>query len=166
MLNEIARDTVDEARAKTLLQEMVRAAVARMLADLEAPARTDDEDDRLAALRTELADIRTALKLRDWSAAEAAARGAADTVGLDDTALGDPGLARQVLVTRKRLLELEAQVEETFDDPLQLGRDLLADHALKPTRESLQPPMTLSEATRKALAEAPASVEKKDPGYR
>jgi integrase len=161
VLNEIARDPVDEARAKTLLQEMVRAAVARMLADLEAPARIDDEDDRLAALRAELAGIRKALKLRDWSAAEAAARGAADTVGLNDTALGDPGLARQVLVTRKRLLELEAQVEETFDDPLQLGRDLLADHALKPTRESLHPPMTLSEATRKALAEAPASVERK-----
>ncbi|MDG3043119.1 tyrosine-type recombinase/integrase [Roseicyclus marinus] len=161
MLNEIAGDPVDQTRARTLLQEMVRAAVARMLADLEAPACPDHNDDRLAAIRAELADIRTALKLRDWSGAAAAARGAADTVGLDDAALSDPGLARQVLVTRKRLLDLEAQVEETFDDPLQLGRDLLADHVLKPTREGLQPPMTLSEATRKALADAPSSVERK-----
>ncbi|GAA5077154.1 hypothetical protein N0B44_11660 [Roseibacterium beibuensis] len=98
MLDTIARDPVDPGRARTLLQEMVRGAIAQMMSDLEAPPPTDHEEDRLAAICAELAAIKSALKPRDWSAAEAVA----GTLGLDNTALGDPGLARQVLATRKR----------------------------------------------------------------
>ncbi len=75
--------------------------------------------------------------------------------------LSQPAIARQILLTRLRLLELESQVEETFDDPLHLGRDLLAQHDLLPRRDALKPPMMLSEAVEKAADAAPASVEVK-----
>ena len=146
---------------RSLLREMVRSAVQKMMEDLEAPVASTLDTERLPAIEADLKEIKLALRQRDWSTAPAVVDPFAAGFPVQAQDLSQPAIARQILLTRLRLLELEAQVEETFDDPLHLGRDLLAQHDLLPRRDALRPPMRLSEAVEKAADAAPASVEVK-----
>ena len=159
MLADLKQNDADPARVTAMLQEMVRSTMARMLDDQEAPQGDVAGEGRLEAIRADLAAVKDALRQRDWSAAAMAAGDAGEALGI--TEFEQPALARQILVTRRRLLEIEVQVEETMDDPLCVGRDLLKDHGLSPSRDSLKPPMLLSEAMERAAAEATSQVEKK-----
>ena len=161
LIQEITRNQVDPDRIRALLQEMVRSTVQRINEDLISPEPAHPEIDRLASIQADLEELKLVLRQRTWSTAIDAAHEAAQVLGLDPSDLKTPALARQILVTRRRLLELEAQVEQDLDDPLQVGRELLKEHGLQPSLEGLRPPMRLSEAIEKAKNDAPDEVAKK-----
>ena len=159
-MKDLACGQVSAAQAQALLQEIVRDGVARMVEALEVtPEETQEE--RLIRLEQDQSILKTALRNRNWEPATRVAAGAADAVGLGQGALTEPGLARRILMTGLRLVELETRVEETLDDPIRLGKDLLQDHGLTPSRDGLRPPMRLSEAIQKAREEATDEVAKK-----
>lgn len=161
MIEQLSQRPMSSAQVRTLLQELVRGALVRMIDDLEAPTPASPGIHRIAAIETQLEDIRSAMRERLWSAAVAVASPSATTLGLSVDACLQPSQAREILSTQLRLLEVEAEVEQTCGDPLHLGRDLLTSHGLAPSREDLRPPMTLSEAIERAAENAPADVEKK-----
>ena len=161
MFDELQDSPVSEARIQALLKEMVRQAVAGMIVRQESEAVTELSDSYLDRIDREAGDIREAQRTRDWSVASAFAGEIARQNGLDSAAVEAPAVARQVLSLLRRLNDLGARVERDFDDPLDVGRDLLIDHGLKPTRDAMKPSMLLSEATDKACEEAPPDVETK-----
>ncbi|MGR3495646.1 hypothetical protein [Citreimonas sp.] len=161
MLEELQDSPVSEARVSAMLRELVRRAVAGMIARQESDAPVDKSDACLGRIEAESKLIRDAQRARDWSAASAFAGEIARQNGLDVEALEAPAVARQVLFLMRRLNELNACVERDFVDPLNAGRDLLLDHGLKPTRDAMKPPMLLSAAIEKACKEAPQDVEMK-----
>ncbi|MDE3028616.1 MAG: hypothetical protein KGH84_09475 [Paracoccaceae bacterium] len=160
-MEQLTQHPVSNAQVQALLKEMVRSAMVRMTESLEAPVPATAGVDRLAVIETQLADIRSAMRARNWGAADPVAAPTAASLGISLDARHQPSLARQILSTQLRLLELEAQVEQTCDDPLHLGQDLLDQHGLAPRREGLQAPVKLSEAIEKAAENAPEDVEKK-----
>ena len=161
MLNELQNSPVCEARVQSMLKEMVRSAVGGMIARQESAAPAGGSDAYLGRLGTETDRIRDAQRTRDWSVASRFAGEIARQNGLDAEAVEAPAVARQVLFLMRRLNELNARVEQDFEDPLHVGRELLLDHGLTPSRDAMKPPMLLSEAIEKACEEAPPDVETK-----
>ncbi|MBU2961180.1 hypothetical protein KO516_10215 [Citreicella sp. C3M06] len=161
MLEELQDSPVSEARVQAMLKEIVRRAVAGMIARQESESVTEISESYLDRIDTEAGHIRDAQRTRDWSVASTFAGEIARQNGLDPAALEAPAVARQVLSLLRRLNDLRARVERDFDDPLDVGRDLLIDHGLSPNREAMKPPMLLSEAIEKACEEAPQDVETK-----
>lgn len=161
MLDELQDSPVSEARVQAILKEMVRQAVAGMIVRQESEAVTEISASYLDRIDTETSHIRDAQRTRNWSVASTFAGEIARQNGLDPKAVEAPAVARQVLSLLRRLNDLSARVERDFDDPLDVGRDLLNDHGLKPTRDALKPPMLLSEAIQKACEKAPQDVENK-----
>nr|WP_166434047.1 tyrosine-type recombinase/integrase [Roseovarius spongiae] len=161
VLEELQDSPVSEARVRAMLKEIVRRAVADMIARQEGDTSVDGSEACLRRIDAETSRIRDAQRARDWSVAPAIAGDIARQNGLALEAVEAPAVARQVLSLLRRLNELSARVERDFDDPLDVGRDLLIDHGLKPTRDAMKPPMLLSEAIEKACEEAPQDVETK-----
>ncbi|WP_417256527.1 site-specific integrase [Celeribacter halophilus] len=161
MFDELQGSPVNESQVQSMLQEMVRRAVSAMIARQESDVSTDSSEARLQQLSAEACRIQDAQRTRDWSVATEFAEEVARQNGLDNTAIEAPAVARQVLSLLRRLNELSVQVERDFDDPLDVGRDILIDHGLTPSRQALKPPMLLSEAIEKACEEAPRDVENK-----
>lgn len=161
VLAEIDTGAVSEDRTRALLAEIVRTGVEQMIARLETSPAAGEAVERAREIEAEVAAVRTAQQGRDWSAATSLGQAAAVRAGFPEEALSSPAVARQVLSTMRRLLELERQVEAECDDPLHLGRELLAAHGLQSRRQALTAPMLLSEAIEKAAKEAPPEVEKK-----
>lgn len=161
MLEELQDSPVSEARVQAMLKEMVRRAVADMIARQEIEAVTGSSETYLARIGSETGRIRDAQRTRDWSVASGFAGDIARQNGLDLDAVETPAVARQVLSLLRQLYELSARVEQDFEDPLVVGRDILLDHGFKPSRDAMKPPMLLSEAVEKACEEAPQDVENK-----
>ncbi|KRS18951.1 tyrosine-type recombinase/integrase [Roseovarius indicus] len=161
MLSELQNSPVCEARVQSMLKEMVRSAVGGMIARQESAPPIEGADAYLDRLEAETDRIRDAQRTRDWSVAAAFAGEIARQNGLGTDAIEAPAVARQVLFLMRRLNELNACVERDFDDPLHVGRELLLDHGLAPSRDSMKPPMLLSDAVEKACKEAPRDVENK-----
>ena len=161
MLSELQNSPVCEARVQSMLKEMVRSAIGSMIARQESAAPIEGADAYLGWLETETDRIRDAQRTRDWSVASAFAGEIARQNGLDTDAIEAPAVARQVLFLMRRLNELNARVERDFDDPIDVGREILLDHGLKPTRDAMKPPMVLSEAIERACEKAPQDVENK-----
>jgi len=161
VLSELQNSTVCEARVQSMLKEMVRSAIGSMIARQESAAPIEGADAYLGWLETETDRIRDAQRTRDWSVASAFAGEIARQNGLDTDAIEAPAVARQVLFLMRRLNELNARVERDFDDPIDVGREILLDHGLKPTRDAMKPPMVLSEAIERACEKAPQDVENK-----
>ncbi len=161
MPEELQDSPVSEARVQAMLKEMVRRAVAAMIARQESDLSVDGSEASLRRIEAETGQIRDAQRARDWSVASAFAGDIARQNGLDPETVEAPAVARQILSLLRRLNDLSARVERDFDDPLEVGRDLLIDHGLTPTREAMKPPMLLSEAIEKACVEAPQAVENK-----
>ncbi len=161
MLNELQNSPVCEARVQSMLKEMVRSAVGGMIARQESAASAGGSEAHLDRLEAETDRIRDAQRTRDWSVASRFAGELARQNGLDAEAVEAPAVARQVLFLMRRLNELNARVEQDFEDPLHVGRELLLDHGLTPSRDAMKPPMLLSEAIEKACEEAPPDVETK-----
>ena len=161
VLMELADSPTAEWRTRAMIREMVRAAVAAMLARQEAPVDALDTAAHLERLAQQSDAIRSAQKERDWSEAARLAGSAAALTGVPHEALVGPVLGREILSTARRLLELAHRVEEECGDPLHLGQELLTQVGLPARRQALRPPMLLSEAIEKAAEEAPDEVEKK-----
>lgn len=161
MLEELKNSPVSEARVKSMLKEIVRRAAAGMIARQESEAAINVSGAHLDQIQVDIGRIRDAQRARDWSAATTFAGEIARQNGLEPEAIAAPAVARQVLFLLRRLNELSARVERDFDDPLDVGQDLLFDHGLKPTREAMKPPMMLSQAVEKACKKAPQDVETK-----
>lgn len=159
VLKELQDSPVSEARVQAMLKEIVRRAVAGMIARQESGSVTEIPESYLGRIDKETGRIRDAQRARDWSVASTFAGEIARQNGLGPEAVESPAVARQVLSLLRRLNDLSARVERDFDDPLDVGRDLLIDHGLNPTREAMKPPMLLSEAIEKACEEAPHDVE-------
>ncbi|MWD27228.1 tyrosine-type recombinase/integrase [Aquicoccus sp. SCR17] len=159
VLEELQDSPVSEARVQAMLKEIVRRAVAGMIARQESGSVTEIPESYLGRIDKETGRIRDAQRARDWSVASTFAGEIARQNGLGPEAVEAPAVARQVLSLLRRLNDLRARVERDFDDPLDVGRDLLIDHGLNPTREAMKPPMLLSEAIEKACEEAPHDVE-------
>jgi len=161
VLEELQDSPVSEARVQAMLKEMVRRAVAAMIARQESDTSVNNSEACLRRIDADTSRIRDAQRARDWSAASGFAEDIARQNGLDPAAVEAPAVARQVLSLLRRLNDLSSRVERDFDDPLDAGRDLLIDHGLAPTRDAMKPPMLLSEAIEKACEEAPHDVETK-----
>ncbi|QPZ92048.1 tyrosine-type recombinase/integrase [Thioclava electrotropha] len=161
MLEELKNSPVSEAQVQAMLKEIVRRAVAGMIARQESGSVAEISESYLGRIDTETGHIRDAQRTRDWSVASTFAGEIARQNNLDQEALEAPAVARQVLSLLRRLNDLRARVERDFDDPLDVGRDLLIDHGLMPNRKAMKPPMLLSEAIEKACEEAPQDVETK-----
>ena len=161
MLNELQNSPVCEARVQSMLKKMVRAAVGDMIARQESAAPAGGSDAYLGRLKAETDRIRYAQRTRDWSVSSKFAGETARQNGLDAEAVEAPAVARQVLFLMRRLNELNARVEQDFEDPLHVGRVLLLDHGPTPSRDAMKPPMLLLEAIEKAYEEAPPDVETK-----
>ncbi|WP_420915826.1 DUF6538 domain-containing protein [Oceaniglobus indicus] len=163
---ELPDTTANADRVRATLQEIVRRAVADMIARQErkAPPVTSDADLRRIDAQTDR--IRDAQRARDWSVASAFAREIAREHGLNPEAVEAPAVGRQVLSLLRRLNDLCVRIERDFDDPLDAGRDILRDHDISPTREALKPPMPLSGRDRESLSGGAARCGKQDPGRR
>lgn len=94
---ELMDGQVDGERTRRLLREMVRAAVAEMLARQEAPLEEDEGAAHLARLDLQAATVRTAQKRRDWSEAVRVATPTAAVTGVAPEALADSALGREIL---------------------------------------------------------------------
>ncbi len=161
MLKELENNTACDARVQAMLKEIVRRAVATMIARQESDASGENSETCLRRIDAVTCRIRDAQRTRDWKVASDFAGSIAQQNGLDPDSVETPALARQVLSLLRRLNELSARVERDFDDPLDVGRELLRDHGLKPIRDALNPPMVLSDAIKKACDEATQDVENK-----
>ena len=161
LIAELETKQLSPGQVSAFLREMVRRAVVGMLEAQDAPVAPELPEMRLATLETQQAELRDTLRRRNWTPARAIAAPTAPQFGLTDEDLEQPSLARQLLTAQLRVLELEAQVEEAFDDPLHLGKALLETHGLPATREGLRAPMRLSEAIEKASQAATDDVAKK-----
>lgn len=161
MLSELQNSPVCETRVKSMLQEIVRRAVAGMIARQENAAPADTSDAYLHQIASETNRIRGAQRARNWSVASAFAGEISRQHGLDPESVETPAVARQVLFLMRRLNDLSARVETEFEDPLTAGRDLIQEHGLPPSRDAMKPPMRLSDAIEKACEEAPKDVENK-----
>ncbi|TNF22417.1 MAG: hypothetical protein EP318_03755 [Rhodobacteraceae bacterium] len=159
VLADLQESPISEARAGAMLREIVRRAVAEMIARQESNAPAEQSDAYLGRLDAETSLIRDAQQTRDWSVASAFAGEIARKNGLESASVCSPAVARQVLSLLRRLNDLCARVERNFDDPLDAGRDLLRDHDIAPTREAMKPPMQLSDAIETACQEAHNDVE-------
>ncbi|WP_370311065.1 hypothetical protein, partial [Sagittula sp.] len=124
MLEELQDSPVSEARVQAMLKEIVRRAVAGMIARQESESVTEISESYPDRIDTEAGHIRDAQRTRDWSVASTFAGEIARQNGLDPAALEAPAVARQVLSLLRRLNDLHARVERDFDDPLDVGRDL------------------------------------------
>ena len=160
MLMELADSPTAGWRTRAMIREMVRVAVAAMLARQGAPVDAQESAAYLKKLSQKSDAIRSAQKGRDWSEAARLAGSAAALTGVPHEALVGPLLGREILSTARRLLELARRVEDECGDSLHLGQELLTQVGLPARRQALRPPMLLSEAIEKA-AEGPAEVEKK-----
>ncbi|HEY9039240.1 MAG TPA: hypothetical protein VIN05_09910 [Roseovarius sp.] len=161
MLAELQNTPVSADRVRAMLQEMVRRAVARMIARQESDTGVSDPDVHLRQIGAEEAQIRQAQRARDWSVASAFIGEIARQNGMEAGDVAAPAVARQILALMRQQSDLCLRVERDFDDPLHAGRDLLLTHGIAPTRDALKPPMPLSEAIEKACEEAPRDVETK-----
>ncbi|MEO9629684.1 MAG: DUF6538 domain-containing protein [Sulfitobacter sp.] len=161
VLRELEDNAACDARVQATLKEIVRRAMATMIARQESDASGESSEACLRRIDAETCRIRDAQRTRDWKVASGFAGSIAQKNGLDPNTVETPAVARQVLALLRRLNELSARVERDLDDPLHVGRELLEDHGLKPTRDALKPPMLLSEAIEKACGEAPQGVEGK-----
>ena len=161
MLTELQDTPVNAVRVRAMLQEMVRRAVARMIARQESDTPVSDPEVHLRQIGAEGAQIREAQRVKDWSVASTFAGEIARQNGMEPGDVAAPAVARQILALMRQLSDLSLRVEKDFDDPLHAGRDLLLNHDIAPTREALKPPLRLSEAIEKACEEAPQDVENK-----
>jgi hypothetical protein len=152
---------VSERRTKAMLKEIVRRAVAEMINHHEVPLPEEESVALVDGFRRQRGQIGRAQRTGDWSLAAELAGSMAEATSVPLHSLNDPVIAREILAMMRRVLDLSIQVESDFDDPLDAGRELLADVGLPANRSALRPPMTLSEAIGVASAEAPRDVEKK-----
>ena len=152
--------SVSEAQVSAMLGEMVRATILEIIEQQEQ-ASPDESGAALAEIAARRDTVTGALRTRDWTAARAVAGTAAETCAVPEDSLAEPAVARQILLTMRRLLDIAEVAERDVEDPLREGRDLLREFDLPARREALRPPMCLTEATRKAADSAPREVAKK-----
>ncbi|WP_168199133.1 tyrosine-type recombinase/integrase [Pseudorhodobacter turbinis] len=161
MLMELQDTPVNSARIQEMLKELVRQAFVRMIARQESDLTIGNPAPYLSQISAESDRVRAAQKARDWSVALPFAGEIARKNGMDPDDVAAPAVARQVLALIRQLNDLSLSVEQSFDDPLNAGREILLGHGIATTREALKPPMLLSEAIEKACTEAPGDVETK-----
>ncbi|MBV0893139.1 hypothetical protein KTN05_15085 [Paracoccus sp. Z118] len=161
MMMNLAEAPIDGWRVGALLREMVRSAVAEMMARLEAPVTAQDSARRVQKIAEKRAAVQTAQRARDWSLSPEFAGAAATMTGVPSEALVTPAIGREILSTARRLLDLARDVKEECSDPLHAGRALLDDVGLAPSRSALKSPLLLSEAIEKACTAATPDVETK-----
>jgi hypothetical protein len=152
--------SVSEAQVSAMLGEMVRATILEII-DQQEQASPDESGAALAEIAARRDTVTGALRTRDWTAARAVAGTAAETCAVPEEALAEPAVARQILLTMRRLLDIAEVSERDVEDPLREGRDLLREFDLPARREALRPPMCLTEATQKAADSAPREVARK-----
>lgn len=161
MLTELHDTPVSADRVRAMLQEIVRQAVAPMIARQESDTPASDPEVHLRQIGAEGAQSREAQRARDWSVASTFAGEIARQNGMEPGDIAAPAVARQILALIRQLNDLSLRVEKDLDDPLHAGRDLLLNHGIAPTRDALKPPPRLAEAIEKACAEAPPDVATK-----
>ncbi len=161
VLDILADSPISEAKTRALLQELVRNAVAAMLARQESNDPVHDLEHHLTRITADVDHVKQAQRKRDWSVASAFALDVAKRSGLSKDEVETPAITRQILSTMRRLLDLAERVEKDFEDPLHAARDLLQDHNIAPSREALKPPIRLSAAIEKACEESTRDVEVK-----
>ena len=161
MMAELAETPVGERQVKMLIQELVRNALAQMLARQEAAFDPAESAAHMLKLDEQRARVMAAQRARDWSLAEDLGAASAFRVGLHPEALVYPVLARELLAQSRALIELSLEVERDGVNPLVVARDILQEVGLKPERKALRPPLQLSAAIEKACEDAPVEVEKK-----
>ena len=161
MLIELQDTPVSSDRIKDMLKELVRQAFVQMVAKQESDLPFGTPESQLQQINAQQERILTAQKARNWSVASSFAGEIARQNGMNSDDVAAPAVARQVLALMRQLNELSLRVEQNFDDPLHVGREILLDHDIPPTRDALKPPMLLSEAIEKACLEAPCDVESK-----
>jgi hypothetical protein len=155
-----ADGSVSDAQVSAMLGEMVRATILEIVEQQEQ-APPDEGGAALAEIAARRDAVTGALRARNWPEARTVARDAAQTCAVPEESLADPGVARQILLTMRRLLDIAEVAERDFEDPLREGRDLLQEFGLPARRDALKPPMTLSKATEKAKASTSQEVAKK-----
>jgi len=161
VISQLQENQVPEAQVRSMLREIARQGVASMIARQESDIPQNDSDAYLEQVVSETERIHAAQRARDWTFATNFAGEIAFQNGMKAEDLATPAVARQVLFLMRQLNVLNARVERNFEDPLLVGRDLLLDHGLAPTREAMNPSMLLSAAIEQACAEAPGEVESK-----
>jgi len=134
---ELHDTPVSADRVRAMLQEIVRQAVARMIARQESDTPISDPEVHFGQIGAEGAQIREAQRARDWSVAWSFAGEIASQNGMDPNDVAAPAVARQILALMRQLNDLSLRVEKDFDDPLHAGRDPLLNHGIAPTRNGL-----------------------------
>ncbi|ANT61826.1 hypothetical protein AYJ57_15270 [Salipiger sp. CCB-MM3] len=161
MLEQIQNASANDVQVKAMLRELVRRAIAGLVARQESEMPIANSDTYLDGIAAETRQIVAAQRNRDWAMAEHFAAGVAAENGIEASALVTPQIARQVLALMRQLHDLSTEVERDFSDPLHVGRHLILRHDLAATPEAFNPPMRVSDAVEKACDEAPRDTESK-----
>lgn len=161
MMAKLAEAPVDDRQIKMLIQELVRNALAQMLARQEVAFDPAESAAYMNRLDEQRARVVAAQRGRDWSLAKELGATTASQAGLHPDALVHPALARELLAQSRALIDLSLEVEREGSNPFTAARNILQEVGLKPERSALKSPMQLSAAIARACEDAPVESEKK-----
>ncbi|WP_245840994.1 site-specific integrase [Puniceibacterium sediminis] len=153
--------TLCQEQAKALLTEMLRAELARILAEQSTPAWGDDAqvEPRIAALEAENKTLRRASRRQDWSSVQGLLAQASAVVGLHLSEPLSPELGRQATSLKKRLNDVEMDVLDG-DDVRSASRTLCAEEGIEDFDVFVREPVLLSRVWDQTLKNHPADSMK------
>ena len=152
--NVDARAELTGAEIDAILTEVARSALARMLAQQDDDARTeDDADARIAALEERIAVLWSAARKRDYQLIEPELGRAADTLSIDLPTPVPSSLGRPAAGLMRELAEAEILAEEG-EDVTRAAEPIVARHFNGDVRAFAAAPVLFSTAFERTAAAA------------
>ncbi|WP_132249007.1 hypothetical protein [Primorskyibacter sedentarius] len=149
--------TLSQAEAKTVLTEMLRAELARILEQQTSAEPVDDYqlDARIEALEKENRSLRRAARQQDWSSLQSLLFKASQVVGAQLPEALSPDFGRQAISLKKRLNDVEMDALDG-DDVRNASRTLRAEEGIEDFDAFVQAPVSLSRSWEHALVRHPS----------
>jgi hypothetical protein len=147
IVDALKDDLLAPADAKSLLMEVLRAELARILDEQNVMGEeTGDElDARIEALEAENKALRHSSRRQDWSAVRALLQKASEFVRIPLPEPLTADLGRQAMTLKRRLNDIEVQALEG-DDLRHASVSLRADHDIGDFDSFVRSPVLLSQA--------------------
>ena len=127
-----------------VLEHMTQLSAAAISADVDIDVRIEERE-------TELQNLKSLIKAKDFNAAEEHIRKSCERLKIAPRPHASLDFAHLVCTTRRQLLKLEIDALEEADDPLVKGWDLLKRHNIPVVRGQLPRLLSVSQALEIAL---------------
>ncbi|MGY3437482.1 MULTISPECIES: site-specific integrase [unclassified Marinovum] len=156
IVDALKNNLVTPADAKSLLTEMLRAELARLLVEGNTLDEASDYavDDRIAALEAENKSLRRAARKREWTAVQALLQKASELVAIPLPDPLSPDLGSQAMTLKRHLNDVEVQVLEG-DDLRHASGDPRTFHGAGDLDTFVQAPVLISQAWAQTLKTYP-----------